>query len=71
LLRDLPSLPSRQAVLLGWATPIPVLVEMSELPLEHRPSSSDPKFWSVWVGDEERPIDWGRLAADWVGETSA
>jgi DNA helicase HerA-like ATPase len=71
LLRELPSLPSRQAILLGWATPIPVLVEMNELPLEHRPSSSDPKFWSVWVGDEERPIDWGSLAADWVGETSA
>ncbi len=27
LLRELPSLPSRQAVLLGWAAPIPVLVE--------------------------------------------
>lgn len=71
LLRELPSLPSRQAILLGWAAPIPVLVEMNELPLEHRPSSADPKFWSVWVGDEERPIDWGSLAADWVGETSA
>jgi hypothetical protein len=71
LLRELPSLPSRQAVLLGWATPIPVLVEMNELPFEHRPSSSDPKFWSVWVGDEERRIDWGSLAADWIGETSA
>ena len=30
-LKELPSLPSRQAVLLGWATPIPLLVEMDEL----------------------------------------
>lgn len=71
LLRELPSLPSRQAILLGWATPIPVLVEMNELPLEHRPGSSDPKFWSVWVGDEQRPIDWSSLAVDWVGENPA
>lgn len=71
LLRELPSLPSRQAILLGWATPIPVLVEMNELPLEHRPRSSDPKFWSVWVGDEHRPIDWSSLVVDWVGEAPA
>jgi hypothetical protein len=69
LLRELPSLPSRQAILLGWATPVPTLVEMLELPPEHRPSSSDPKFWSVWIGDEERPIDWPKLVADWVGES--
>jgi DNA helicase HerA-like ATPase len=42
LLRELPSLPSRQAILLGWATPIPVLVEVDELPYEERPRSADP-----------------------------
>lgn len=71
LLRELPNLPSKQAILLGWATPIPVLVEMNELPPEHRPSSSDPKFWDVWIGEEERPIDWSSLADDWVGESRA
>lgn len=67
LLRELPNLPSRQAILLGWATPIPVLVEIDELPPDHRPRSADPRFWDVWTGEEERAIDWTGVADDWVG----
>ncbi|MGR6743560.1 ATP-binding protein, partial [Aeromonas veronii] len=48
LLKELPSLPSGQAILLGWAAPIPVLVEMNELPFELRPQSDDPDYWDVW-----------------------
>lgn len=66
LLRELPSLPSRQAILLGWAAPIPVLVEMDELPDEHRPHSADPDFWKVWTGQEERTIDWPELVTAWT-----
>ena len=66
LLRELPSLPSRQAILLGGATPVPILFEVRELPPEHRPRSSDPHFWDVWTGVEERPIDWAVIAADWT-----
>jgi len=65
LLRELPSLPSRQAILLGWAAPIPVLVEMDELPHEHRPHSADPDFWGVWTRQQPRPIDWVAVAHDW------
>lgn len=68
LLRELPSLPSRQAVLLGWATPIPVLVEVDELPLEQRPRSADPDFWDVWTKARERTIDWPSIVRDWSGE---
>jgi DNA helicase HerA-like ATPase len=67
LLKDLPSLPSRQAVLLGWATPMPILVEMTELPTSQRPHSADPDFWEVWTGAAERKIDWGTVANDWTG----
>lgn len=67
LLGELPSLPSRQAILLGWAVPVPVLVEMTELPLEHRPSSADPHFWEVWTGLEERKIDWKPIVNEWTG----
>lgn len=67
LLRELPSLPSRQAILLGWATPIPVLVEVDELPEEHRPRSADPDFWDVWTLKKERGVDWGNIASDWSG----
>ncbi len=66
LLKELPSLPARQAILLGWATPVPVLVEIKELPKEHRPQSADPKFWDVWTGKEERPINWEKIAQEWT-----
>lgn len=65
LLGELPSLPSRQAILLGWATPIPVLVEIDELPRDHRPNSSDPDFWKVWTRESERKIDWDEIAKKW------
>jgi uncharacterized protein len=67
LLRDLPSLPSRRAILLGWAAPAPVLVEINEVPEEQRPHSPDPAFWDVWTGTKERRIDWERIARDWQG----
>ena len=67
LLKELPSLPSRQAILLGWAATVPTLVEITELPEEQRPRSSDPEFWGVWTGEEERPIEWNRVVADWTG----
>jgi len=69
LLRELPSLPSRQAILLGWAAPIPVLVEVDELPYEQRPRSADPDFWDVWTLAEERVVDWHAIARDWSGQS--
>lgn len=71
LLRDLPSLPSRHAILLGWASELPVLVQMNHLPNEHRPKSDDPDFWAVWSGIDsegnpvERPVDWKIITDDW------
>ncbi|HFH3443552.1 ATP-binding protein [Pseudomonas aeruginosa] len=71
LLRDLPSLPSRHAILLGWASELPVLVQMNALPEQHRPKSNDPDFWAVWSGQDcdgqtvERPVDWKKIAEDW------
>lgn len=71
LLRELPSLPSRQAVLLGWAAPIPVLVEVDELPDAQRPQSADPDFWNVWTLAEERSVNWGAVSKAWSGATPA
>lgn len=65
ILNDLPVLPSRKAILLGWATPIPVLVEINELPESHRPKSKDPEFWDVWVNKEKREINWKKIADNW------
>lgn len=65
LLRDLPSLPSRHAILLGWASELPVLVQINALPEHHRPKSDDPDFWAVWTGRTQRDINWKDIAADW------
>lgn len=65
LLRELPSLPSQNAILLGWASELPVMVNMNYLSEEKRPQSEDPDFWKVWVGEETRDIDWKAIADDW------
>ena len=65
LLRELPSLPTRRAILLGWAAPAPTLIEIQEISDEYRPHSPDPAFWDVWIGKQERPIDWKTIAGVW------
>jgi hypothetical protein len=73
LLRELPILPTQMAILLGWATELPVLVRMRDLPESQRPRSDDPDLWDVWVGENEegsevkREIDWHWVAYDWQG----
>lgn len=73
LLRELPSLPSQAAILLGWASELPVLVRMDDLPKDQRPRSDDPDFWDVWTGKTpegtvvERKPDWKALAEEWQG----
>lgn len=65
LLRDLPSLPSQNAILLGWSSELPVLVQMNHLPESQQPQSDDPDFWEVWIGREKRDVDWKDVADDW------
>ena len=71
LLRELPSLPSQQAILLGWASELPVMVRMNDLSDAERPHSDDPDFWDVWSGEDEdfqevtRNIDWKKIVDDW------
>jgi DNA helicase HerA-like ATPase len=73
LLRDLPSLPSQNAVLLGWASELPLLVKMNDLPKSQQPRSDDPDFWNVWMGIDAdgnpvvRKADWKPIADDWQG----
>lgn len=67
LLRDLPSLPSQNAILLGWASELPMLVKMRCLPKNQRPQSEDPDFWNVWTRKDDRPINWTVVAREWQG----
>ena len=68
-LREMPVLPSQRAVLLGWASELPVLVNMNDLPKQQQPRSDDPEFWDVWTGVAERKINWGSIAKDWQGQS--
>jgi hypothetical protein len=74
LLRELPSLPSQNAILLGWASELPVMVRMNDLSEHERPHSEDPDFWNVWTGKDndgksvERNVDWKKIADDWQGK---
>lgn len=70
LLRELPLLPSQSALLLGWASELPTLVRMQDLPKEHQPRSEDPEFWKVWTREEHREIDWSAIADEWQGNSS-
>jgi hypothetical protein len=75
LLRELPSLPSQHAILLGWASELPILVKMNDLPTSQQPISDDPDFWNVWIGEDcdgkpvDRNFDCKRVAYDWQGQT--
>ena len=65
ILREIPSLPSQYAVLLGWASELPVMVKMRTLPKSQCPQSDDPDYWDVWTGSKERKIDWNKVSEDW------
>ena len=71
ILKELPSLPSQSAVLLGWASELPILVKIRDLSFEQRPQSDDPDFWEVWTRKDKdgqelhRPVNWKKVADDW------
>ncbi len=65
LLGELPTLPSQQAILLGWAVPTPVLIRIRDLQRPQRPRSDDPKFWGTWLRREGVPPDWPPIASSW------
>ena len=68
LLRELPSLPSRNAILLGWASELPVMVRMNYLEEKYRPKSDDPEYWNVWTSSE-RTVNWKTVADRWQDYT--
>ncbi|MBQ2791354.1 MAG: hypothetical protein IJE97_17085 [Thermoguttaceae bacterium] len=57
MLRELPSLPSQHAILLGWAAETPTLVRMNDLAANQRPKSDAPNYWDVWTGADERAVN--------------
>jgi len=65
LLRELPSLPSQQAILLGWASELPIMVRMNDLADHERPQSDDPDFWDVWSRAKQRTVSWSNISKEW------
>ena len=77
LLRELPLLPSQSAILLGWASELPVMIRMNDLPKSKQPHSADPDYWDVWTGKDadgnvvKRDPNWQAVADDWRGPQPA
>lgn len=65
MLDELPNLPTQHAILLGWATSVPLLVRMRSLAPDHRPHSDDPRFWETWIGEVPASVDWSEVSAGW------
>jgi Helicase HerA, central domain len=65
LLKELPSLPAQQAILLGLATEIPVLVNVKPLTVKQQPHSRNPDFWEVWTGARPMTVDFETIVDDW------
>lgn len=66
LLHELPSLPPRQAILLGWATEVPTLVDIGHLDSALRPHSDDPAFWATWTGAQQTEFTWDAVVEHWL-----
>jgi uncharacterized protein len=68
LLGELPTLPSQQAILLGWAVPTPVLLRIRDL--VQRPRSADPAFWATWLRKQGTSPNWAAIAPSWEGASN-
>lgn len=66
LLKELPSLPTQQAILMGIATEIPLVFEVRGLHTTERPDSAHPDFWAAWRNERPLNLDFGALAASWA-----
>lgn len=65
IFREIPTLPSQYAVLVGWASELPVMIKMRTLLKEQCPQSDDPDFWDVWTRSQDRRIDWSAISSEW------
>ena len=65
IFREIPTLPSQYAVLVGWVTELPVMVKMRTLLKEQCPQSDDPDFWGVWTRSQDRRLDWSAISSEW------
>jgi hypothetical protein len=65
LLKELPSLPTQKAILIGIATEIPLVFDVRPLPIAHRPNSAHPDFWDVWTHQRDLDLDLNDLASGW------
>ncbi|MGI9506891.1 MAG: helicase HerA domain-containing protein [Geminicoccaceae bacterium] len=52
LTETMPSLNTREAVVVGAGVSVPMHIRFDELPPEHRPASTTPPFSSVWQRDQ-------------------
>jgi hypothetical protein len=65
LLKELPSLPAQQAILIGIATEIPIVVDITAIGEAQRPKSRNPDLWDVWTGRRSLAVDFDGIVSHW------
>ena len=64
LISELPALPTRTAILMGWASEVPMIIEMARLGPAFRPAAEDAQLLQEW-SDPSGPGSWYRVVDDW------
>lgn len=64
LVDELPALPARTAVLMGWASEVPMMIEVAELDSAYRPSSEDPLILEEWSSPSSS-TSWSDVVERW------
>ncbi len=65
LLTDLPILPSRSALLMGWAVDLPTIVQLEILEGKYRPMSEDPSYFKSWTKSDAIGTSWSDITSLW------
>lgn len=65
ILSELPSLPTRKAIVLGSVISVPTVVDICELPTSKRPKSDTPDFWKSWTQSDSIQKEWEPVVDIW------
>lgn len=64
LVSELPALPARTAILMGWASEVPTMIEVDELDSAYRPTSEDPRLLREW-SNPSSSTSWSEIVERW------
>ena len=70
MLKELANSPKSNCILFSISTKVPVLIEVRNLDRSKRSQSEKPDFLNIWTTENERNVDWKKIAEDWIGKSN-